>query len=89
MIFTLLINGAFNLLGFLSSMFGGMIGNFNYTIYNILQTLQTIFFSGINFISYFVFWDVIVALLGLTLLLFEFKMAKEIIFRIVARFFIK
>lgn len=86
MIITALLNLILFILGVVSNIFGPLIPNYPDTILTILDTVSTMIDGGISFISYFVYWPVLAALISIIIEWYAFIVIKNIIMKVIGHF---
>lgn len=86
MIITALLNLILFILGVVSNIFGSLIPNFPDTILTILDTASTMVEGGISFVSYFVYWPVLVILISIIIQWYAFIVIKNIIMKVIGHF---
>lgn len=70
----------------ISVVLGALIPDFPDVIVSILDTISTMVSGGLGFISYFLFWNVVVSLLSLILAFHVFKISKDSIMKVLGHF---
>lgn len=74
------------ILGVLSSIFGTLIPDMPDVIITFLHEISSIISNGFSFISYFFYWDVIVAMINILILWRAFEVTKDIIMKVIGHF---
>lgn len=87
MIISALLKLVLFILGVLSNIFGALIPSFPDGISSVLDTITTIIDSGLSFISYFVYWPVVTAIISITLSYVAFVNVKNIVMKVIGHFF--
>ncbi len=73
-------------LDLISDLLGKIIPSYPDVILSLLDTLQNMISGGLNFVSYFTFWEVVVALLSLIIAFHTFKTSKDFIMKVFGHF---
>lgn len=87
MIITSLLKLVLFILEVLSNIFGSLIPAFPNSISSVLDTITTIIDSGLSFISYFVYWPVVTAIITIILGYVAFVNVKNIVMKVIGHFF--
>ena len=75
------------ILDMISSVLGVLIPDFPVSVQSMLDSLATMISGGLSFISYFTFWEVVVALLSLIIAYHTFRISKDALMKVFGHFF--
>lgn len=73
-------------LNLLASIFGSLIPDLPTALSGLLQTLLTTFSGGVTFVSYFFYWEAVVALISLIIAYHSFEMVKYAVMKVIGHF---
>lgn len=73
-------------LNIIGSIFGSLIPGLPSSLTGMLSQLTDIIASGVSFISYFFYWDVIVAILSIFIGYHAFKVIKDVVMKVIGHF---
>lgn len=74
------------ILDLISGIFGSLIPDLPDVILRIFDTFSTILEGGISFISYFIYWPVVVAGISILLTFHAFKIVKDMVMKVIGHF---
>ncbi|MBQ8902333.1 MAG: hypothetical protein IJY87_04630 [Bacilli bacterium] len=74
------------ILDIISGIFGSLIPDLPDVILNLFDTFSTIIQGGVSFVSYFLYWPVIVAAISILITFHAFKIVKDMVMKVIGHF---